>query len=381
MQSKLLSKRPNVTDALSRVRATGVSIWLDDLSRERLAGSLQNLIATRHISGVTTNPAIFSAAIIGSGVYQDDLKRMARAGLDAGSIIKELTITDVQEAAKIFTGVFEESNGVDGRVSIEVDPELARNAEETIASGVALWEKVAKDNVLIKVPATKEGLVAIEELTSRGISVNVTLIFTPERYKEVISAYFNGLERRLTSGGRIDTIHSVASFFISRIDSEIDKRLRALLTPQDFAQVRGKAAIANALIAYQVFQESLTSTRWSALRDSGAQMQRPLWASTGVKDPDYPATLYVESLLTAHSVNTMPESTLQAVASLPVDHPLLEANSDPERFHLAQQQIERLKDYAIDINEIGSLLEDEGLEKFVSPWRELHSNVQKRMTE
>ena len=379
MQSKLLSKRHDVTNALSRVRATGVSIWLDDLSRERLSGSLHDLIETRHVSGVTTNPAIFSAAIIGSGIYQEDLERMARAGLDAGSIIKELTISDVREAAKIFTRVFEESKGVDGRISIEVDPELARNAEETIVSGVALWEKVARENILIKVPATTEGLVAIEELTSRGISVNVTLIFTPDRYKEVISAYFNGLESRLKTGGRIDNIHSVASFFISRIDTEIDKRLRTLLTPHDFSNLRGKAAIANALIAYQVFQESLASTRWSALRDSGAQMQRPLWASTGVKDPDYPATLYVESLLTAFSVNTMPESTLQAVASLPVDYPLFEANADPDRYLLAEQHIERLKDFEIDINEIGMLLEDEGLEKFVSPWRELHSNVQKRM--
>lgn len=379
MQSKLLSKRHDVTNALSRVRATGVSIWLDDLSRERLSGSLHDLIETRHVSGVTTNPAIFSAAIIGSGIYQEDLERMAREGLDAGSIIKELTISDVREAAKIFTRVFEESKGVDGRISIEVDPELARNAEETIVSGVALWEKVARENILIKVPATTEGLVAIEELTSRGISVNVTLIFTPDRYKEVISAYFNGLESRLKTGGRIDNIHSVASFFISRIDTEIDKRLRTLLTPHDFSNLRGKAAIANALIAYQVFQESLASTRWSALRDSGAQMQRPLWASTGVKDPDYPATLYVESLLTAFSVNTMPESTLQAVASLPVDYPLFEANADPDRYLLAEQHIERLKDFEIDINEIGMLLEDEGLEKFVSPWRELHSNVQKRM--
>lgn len=306
---------------------------------------------------------------------------MVRAGLDAGAIIKKLTISDVQEAAQLFTDVFEKSDGVDGRVSIEVDPELARNANETIASGVALWEEVARQNVLIKVPATKEGLLAIEELTSRGISVNVTLIFTPERYKEVISAYFNGLERRLNSGGSINNIHSVASFFVSRIDTEIDKRLRALLSPQDFLNVRGKAAIANALIAYQVFQESLASTRWLALRDSGAQLQRPLWASTGVKDPDYPSTLYVESLLTAHSVNTMPESTLQAVASLPLDHPLIEAHSDPKRFHMAHQHMERLKDFEIDINEIGSLLEEEGIEKFVSPWRELHSNVQRWMTE
>lgn len=372
-----------MTEALSRISAAGLSIWLDDLSRERFQGSLQSMIETRHVVGVTTNPAIFSAAISRSDLYDQDLQALGRKGLSPAAVIRDLTISDVRNASHHFASIFEKSAGVDGRISIEVDPELAHNASATIDEGLLLWQEVDRPNILIKVPATQEGLAAIEELTYLGISVNVTLIFTAARYEKVIDAYFLGLERRVTEGLSIKEIHSVASFFVSRIDTEIDARLRAMAESgesQLLIDLRGRAGVANALIAYQLFLSRFASQRWKRLREAGGNLQRPLWASTGVKDPAYSPTLYVESLITKDSVNTMPEATLDAVASLPPEHGLDPIAGPTSRFAEAEEHLRTLAEIGIEIDAVGDQLEIEGVEKFVTPWRALHENVASRIS-
>lgn len=372
-----------MSSLLRRISQEGLSIWLDDLSRERFnassPGSLARLIEEREVVGVTTNPAIFSAAISGSELYNEDLIRLAKRGLSPGEVIRSLTIADVQRAAEIFLDIFKRSGGRDGRVSIEVDPELARNTIATIEEGVALWRDVDRPNLLVKVPATREGLPAITELTRRGISVNVTLIFTASRYDEVIDAFMEGLARRLEDGSGIEDIHSVASFFISRIDTEIDARLARLDDPSHLANLRGKAGIANALLAYQLFLDRFASKRWRDLSEAGAQLQRPLWASTGVKDPSLPASLYVESLITGDSVNTMPETTLNSVAALDPDHSIEPVRSGSPRFAQASEHIADLASLGVRIDEVGEQLEQEGLEKFITPWRTLHEKVEMKM--
>jgi len=352
---------------------SGISIWLDDLSRERFSGGLEELIATMHVVGVTTNPAIFSAAITKSDLYRHDIDELSAKGLDQHQIVRHLTTADVGRACDIFHPVYVTTQGVDGRVSIEVDPELARDTERTIEQGISLWDEISRPNLLIKVPATQEGLLAIEELTAHGISVNVTLIFTPGRYEEVIDAYLKGLERRVALGERIDSIHSVASFFVSRIDTEIDRRLKMSLSEQEFESLRGRAGIANAINAYEIFLNHRKSERWQKLERSGARVQRPLWASTGVKDPAYSPTLYVDQLATPDSVNTMPENTLLAASRIEGGIDLLVEGS--ARFDSAREHMSRLSDLGIEIEEVGALLEAEGLEKFVTPWRDLHEQV------
>jgi transaldolase len=368
---------------LSRISEAGVSIWLDDLSRERFesdrADSLVELMANRSVVGVTTNPAIFSQAISRSSLYRGDLARFAREGISAAEAIERLTISDVKRAAELFESTFRNSGGKDGRVSIEVDPQLARDTEATIDQSHHLWEELGLPNILIKVPATVEGLVAIEELTRMGISVNVTLIFTAHRYDRVIDAYFSGLERRLAEGGAIDQIHSVASFFVSRIDTEIDARLERALEPERFAMLRGRAGISNALLAYQLFHDRINTERWHRLQAHGAQLQRPLWASTGVKDPSYPATLYVESLITGDSVNTMPEVTLEATARLKDDHPIDMVKPSSSQIDRAKTHLSDLEEMGIEINQVGEKLESEGLEKFLTPWQALQQRISDEM--
>jgi transaldolase len=368
---------------LTKITEAGVSIWLDDLSRERFetesTGSLQHLIRNRNIVGVTTNPAIFSQGITRSNLYNADLARYAKEGISAAEAIRRLTLSDVRRAAELFHSIHSDSDGVDGRISIEVDPELARASEATIAEGAELWQELNLPNILIKVPATIEGLVAIEELTRMGISVNVTLIFTAKRYDQVMDAYFNGLERRLAAGESIADIHSVASFFISRIDTEIDARLQSAVAPDLYPLLRGRAGIANALLAYERFATRIDSERWRKLVGHGARMQRPLWASTGVKDSAYPATLYVESLITAHSVNTMPEATLEAAAKLPSSLVIENVTAHSPRIDEAKSHLSTLMELGIDIDLVGGQLEEEGLEKFVTPWRSLHQKIDERL--
>lgn len=361
---------------LKSISEAGTSIWLDDLSRERMINGgksrhLSELITHDHVVGVTTNPAIFSASISKSSLYSEDLKNLAAQGHNAESIITELTTTDVKQACDLFLPVFERTNGIDGRISIEVDPRLARDTEGTISQARDLWKKVSRPNVLIKVPATLEGLPAIQQLTAEGISVNVTIIFSVERYQAVLEAFIAGLEERVAKNLDISQIHSVASFFVSRVDTEIDPRLTSHSNPAA-TSLLGKAAIANARLAYQHFESVLASPRWNSLATSGGNIQRPLWASTGVKDPTYDPTMYVVELVAPMTVNTMPEPTLNAVR----DAGTFRGNTATHGYENAQGVLAELAALGIDISDVALKLENEGIDKFIKPWLELISAVE-----
>ncbi|MDJ1371115.1 transaldolase [Gulosibacter molinativorax] len=358
----------NNTEALAQA---GVSIWLDDLSRERLdSGSLSDLIAERNVVGVTTNPSIFSNALAAGHAYADQVKELAANGTGVDEAIIEITTEDVRRACDVLRPQYDATDGVDGRVSIEVSPLLANDTEGTIAEAKLLHEKVDRENVLIKIPATEAGLPAITEATASGISVNVTLIFSLPRYREVINAYYTGLEQALERGVDISKVHSVASFFVSRVDVEIDKRLDALGTDEATA-LKGKAGVANARLAYQVFEDAIGSERAKSLETAGARLQRPLWASTGVKDPSLPDTLYVVDLVAPNTVNTMPEKTLEAVA----DHGEIRGDVVSDSYHEANKLLDAIDDQGISYTEVTQLLEDEGVEKFVVAWNELKGTV------
>lgn len=356
------------TAALS---ATGVSIWLDDLSRTRIeSGQLAELIDAVNVVGVTTNPTIFQNAI-GSGVgYGDRIADCAKRGLDASATITELTTADVADACEIFAGVYAASNGRDGRVSIEVEPGLARDTAGTIAQARELWAKVDRENAMIKIPATVEGLEAISETIAAGISVNVTLIFSLERYRQVINAYLTGLERARAAGIDISKIHSVASFFVSRVDTEIDARLTAAGTPEALA-LKSQAGVANARLAYEVYEQSFSSERAKMLLGLGANAQRPLWASTGVKDPSLPDTLYVTELAAPNTVNTMPEATLNALA----DHGEVHGDTVSGSYVEANQVLNAIDGQSVDYVEVTTQLEVEGLAKFDASWNDLVETV------
>lgn len=354
---------------LAELTAAGVSIWLDDLSRDRIeSGSLAKLITEHSVRGVTTNPTIFAAALKGES-YKPLIAKYKGASVDEA--IKQITSKDVADACDIFAGVYASSAGVDGRVSIEVEPGLAFDAEGTVAQGLELHRLVGKENVMIKVPATKPGLAAITELTAKGVSVNVTLIFSTERYNEVIDAYFLGLEKALAAGVDITKIHSVASFFVSRVDTEVDARLEAL----GRADLKSKAALANARLAYELFQNRFASERWKSLAAQGAQLQRPLMASTGVKDPNLPDTLYVTELVAANLVNTMPEKTMMATA----DHGEVVGDTITPNLSGAKAFLAELASAGIDFADVTQKLESEGVDKFIASWNELVESVAKAM--
>lgn len=347
--------------------AAGVSIWLDDLSRSRIeSGNLAELIGSRNVVGVTTNPTIFANALAKGHGYDTRIASCAERGLDVTETIFELTTADVADACDIFADVYAASNGLDGRVSIEVEPGLARDTAGTVAQAKQLWERVGKANAMIKIPATVEGLEAITETIAAGISVNVTLIFSLERYRQVINAYLTGLERAREAGIDLSTIHSVASFFVSRVDTEIDARLRAAGTDEALA-LTGAAGVANARLAYEVFEQSFASERAALLRAAGANPQRPLWASTGVKDPALPDTLYVIDLVAPGVVNTMPEATLEAVA----DHGEVRGDTVTGTYREADQVLNAIDAQGVDYAEVTELLEVEGLQKFDVSWAEL----------
>ncbi|MCC3274710.1 transaldolase [Arthrobacter sp. zg-Y20] len=357
------------TAALSEA---GVSIWLDDLSRERIvSGSLKKLIDEKNVVGVTTNPSIFAAALANGESYAAQVQQLSRSGADVDKSVFEITTDDVIQACDVFAPVAEATHGVDGRVSIEVDPRLSRDTQGTINEAKELFDKVGRYNVLIKIPATKEGLPAITATLAAGISVNVTLIFSLERYREVINAYMLGIEQAKENGHDLSTIHSVASFFVSRVDAEIDKRLDGIGTDEAKA-LKGKAGLANARLAYQVFEEQFASERWQVLSAAGANAQRPLWASTGVKDPALPDTLYVTGLVAPHSVNTMPEKTLEATA----DHGEVTGNTVSGTYEESNAVLDSLDGLGISYNEVVEQLETEGLDKFVASWGELLQTVQ-----
>ncbi|MFJ9778622.1 transaldolase [Amycolatopsis sp. NPDC101161] len=359
------------TDKLAQLSEAGVSIWLDDLSRERLnTGNLAGLIRDKHVVGVTTNPTIFANAMSKGEAYDEQTKELAARGADVEATIRELTTTDVRNAADLFRDIYTATKGVDGRVSIEVDPRLAKDSDRTVAEAQDLWKTVDRPNVLIKIPATEEGLPAITKTLAEGISVNVTLIFSVERYKAVIDAFFAGLEQAKANGHDLRGIHSVASFFVSRVDTEIDKRLDAIGTDEAKA-LRGKAAVANARLAYAAFQERISTDRWKALAAEGANAQRPLWASTGVKNPDYSPTLYVDQLVVKDTVNTMPEKTMDAVA----EHAEITGDQVTGRAAEAQEVFDKLEAVGIDITDVFLVLENEGVEKFEKSWTELLETV------
>jgi len=356
------------TAALS---AAGVSIWLDDLSRERInTGSLQKLIAEKNVVGVTTNPTIFASALSKGAAYDEQVRELAAAGASVDEAIFEITTADVSQASDIFHEVFERSNGVDGRVSIEVEPGLAHDTQATIAAARTLSAKIQKPNVMIKIPATVAGLEAITETIAAGISVNVTLIFSLERYRQVIDAYLTGLEKAQEAGIDLSGIHSVASFFVSRVDTEVDKRLTAIGTDEATA-LKSKAGIANARLAYEVYEQTFATERAKLLTQAGANEQRPLWASTGVKDPNLPDTLYVEQLVAPNTVNTMPEKTLDAT----FDHGKISGDSVTGTYAESNDVLNKLAALGIAYDDVTETLEREGVEKFNVSWGELVETV------
>ncbi|MFJ2610088.1 transaldolase [Streptomyces sp. NPDC087425] len=356
-----------MTDALKRLSEEGVAIWLDDLSRKRItSGNLAELIDQQHVVGVTTNPSIFQKAISSGDGYEQQLTDLAARKVTVEEAIRMITTADVRDAADILRPVFDATGGTDGRVSIEVDPRLAHHTAPTVAEAKQLAWLVDRPNTLIKIPATKAGLPAITEVIGLGISVNVTLIFSLERYREVMDAYLAGLEKAKERGLDLSLIHSVASFFVSRVDTEIDKRIDALGTDEARA-ARGKAAVANARLAYQAYEEVFSSDRFTALAGAGANKQRPLWASTGVKDPAYKPTLYVDDLVAPNTVNTMPEATLQATE----ESGEITGNAIVGTYAQARADLDAVEKLGISYDEVVQLLEDEGVEKFEASWNDL----------
>ncbi|MFD5628300.1 transaldolase [Streptomyces sp. NPDC127072] len=352
---------------LKRLSEEGVSIWLDDLSRKRIeSGNLAGLIRDKHVVGVTTNPSIFQAAIGSGEGYEEQLADLATRGVSVEEAVRMMTTADVRAAADLLRPVYDATGGRDGRVSIEVDPRLAHRTTATIAEAKQLSWLVDRPNVMIKIPATKAGLPAITEVIGLGISVNVTLIFSLERYREVMDAYLAGLEKARAAGLDLSVIHSVASFFVSRVDSEIDKRLEKAGTDEALA-LKGRAALANARLAYEAYEEIFSSDRWAALETAQANRQRPLWASTGVKDPSYKDTLYVDELVAPGTVNTMPEATLDATA----DHGDIHGDAVTSGYDRARADLAAVEALGISYDEVVKQLEDEGVSKFEAAWEDL----------
>lgn len=363
-----------MSERLKALADAGVSIWLDDLSRERIeTGNLAELVEQKSVVGVTTNPTIFAGAIADGERYDQQVRELVAEGKDVDEVIFELTTEDVRNACDVLAPVAERTAD-DGRVSIEVEPDLAHDTEATIASAKALWTAVDRSNALIKIPATAAGLPAITAVIAEGISVNVTLIFSVERYQAVMDAYLEGLEKAKAAGHDLSAIRSVASFFVSRVDSEVDSRLEKIGTDEALA-LRGRAAVANARVAYGAFEGMLASERWQQLAEAGARPQRPLWASTGVKNPDYPDTLYVTDLVVADTVNTMPEKTLEAMA----DHGELQGDQVSGRAREAQEVLDAIVAAGVDWAEVLEVLESEGVSKFEASWDELVETVRGQM--
>ncbi len=361
-----------MTDTLTALSNIGVSIWLDDLDRGRLAGGgLADLIADSHVVGVTTNPSIFDNSITsGAASYAEQIRDLAVRGVDVGEAVRALTAFDVRWACDLFTPTYEATSGSDGRVSIEVDPRLARDTDGTIAEAKALWWLVDRPNLLVKIPATEEGLPAITAVLAAGVSVNVTLIFSVDRYREVMDAYMSGLEAAAAAGHDLAKIHSVASFFISRVDTAVDAALEAIGTPEASA-LEGEAGIANGRLAWAAYEAVLASSRWQALAAQGANQQRPLWASTGIKNPAYPDDRYVVELAAPGCVNTMPEKTMDAVRG----HGHVKGDTVSGTGPAAQHVFDQLAAVGVDLDKVFVDLEDEGVVKFVDAWQNLLENL------
>lgn len=365
-----------MSDPLVSLTGAGVSIWLDDLSRERLtSGTLAGVVAHDHVVGVTTNPTIFAKAISTSAAYDAQVADLAARAVDVGEALRALTTTDVRWACDVLRPAYDASDGVDGRVSIEVDPRLARDTEATIAEARALWWAVDRPNLFIKIPAARQGLPAIAARLAEGISINITLIFSLSRYDAVMDAFLDGLERAQQAGHDLRSIGSVASFFVSRVDTEVDARLDKIGTPAA-AELRGRAAIANARLAYQHYERVFSSPRWVALRSAGARPQRPLWASTSTKDSAYPDTRYVVELVAPGVVNTMPEATLRAVA----DHGEVPTDSIRSAYDDAQSVLDGLERVGVDYADVVQTLEDQGVATFDASWDRLGHELAARLS-
>ncbi|HEY8820432.1 MAG TPA: transaldolase [Dermatophilaceae bacterium] len=363
-------------DRLKELSAQGVSIWLDDLNRPLItSGGLQRLIDTSSVVGVTTNPSIFAAALSQGDAYDDQIKALAAEGRTVDEAAFALTTEDVRNACDIMLPVYEATDGQDGRVSIEVEPRLAHDTAKTVERAQELYAAVGRPNAYIKIPATVEGLPAISQTLTEGISVNVTLIFSLDRYRGVMNAFLTGLEQAREAGKDLSAIHSVASFFVSRMDTEIDKRLDALGN-DEAAALRGKAGVANARLAYHAYEEVFSTPRWANLEAEGAHKQRPLWASTGVKDPAYKDTMYVVDLVAPNTVNTMPTKTMLAVA----DHGEIAGDQVTGHYDEARNLLDALERLGIPYADVTALLEREGVEKFDASWAQLLSGVQVELT-
>jgi transaldolase len=358
-------------DGLAQLSGMGVSIWLDDLGRQRLVdGSLARLVAQRHVVGVTTNPTIFAKAVIGTDAYSDQLQDLALRRVGVEEALRLLTAADARETCDVLRPVFDYTDGVDGRVSIEVDPRMAHDTERTVSEAKALWWLVDRPNLFVKIPASEQGLPAISACLAEGISIDVTLLFSLHRYGEVIEAFLDGMTRALRSGRDLTAIASVASVFVSRIDTEIDSRLDKIGTPEA-ARLRGRAAIANARLAYQRCDRMADNPRWRRLAAAGARPQRPLWASTGVKDPAYDDTRYVTELIAPGVVTTMPLATLEAVA----DHGQISDNSIAGTFDDSHAVLNDLATVGIDYDDAMQTLEDNGLTTFDANWVRLAAKL------
>jgi transaldolase len=367
MRGRQAGEEHDMADPLADLSNKGVSIWLDDLSRQRLvSGSLADLADHYHVVGVTTNPTIFAKAITGSGAYTEQIRDLRARGVDTAEALRTMTAFDVRWACDVLRPVYDATDGVDGRVSIEVDPRLAHDTEATIAEARALWWLVDRPNLFIKIPAARQGLPAIAACLAEGININITLIFSLARYDQVIEAFLDGLERARQAGRALVSITSVASLFVSRLDTEVDARLDKIGTPEA-ASLRGRAAIANARLTYHHYEKMLAAPRWAALAAGGARPQRPLWASTSVKDPAYPDTRYVTDLVAPGVVNTMPEATLRAVA----DHGRIPDDSVRGHYADARQVLSDLEALGIDYGDVTATLESNGLAAFDASWQEL----------
>jgi transaldolase len=360
-----------MSDVLKELTEAGVSVWLDDISRDRLrTGNLEMLIRDYQVRGVTSNPTIFAHALSNGEAYDEQVRDLKIRGVSVEEASRMITTYDIRWACDVLRPVYDETRALDGRVSIEVDPRLAKETAKTIAEAKQLWWLVDRPNLFIKIPATEEGIPAITETLSKGISVNVTLIFSLERYGEVIDAYMAGLEQAAANGHDITKIASVASFFVSRVDTEVDNRLEKIGTPEADA-LKGKAGLANARLAYELYEQRLATPRWEALAAKGAHVQRPLWASTSTKDPSFPDTLYVVELVVKDTVNTMPEATLRATA----DHGVLKGDTVHGTYDQSRQVFADLDELGIHYDDVVQVLEDEGVSKFAVSWNELLETI------
>jgi transaldolase len=358
-----------VNERLGKMQELGQAPWVDELSREDIKNGGFERMIDDGIVGVTSNPAIFQKAIAGSDLYDDQLQELAQEEDDPKEIFWGIAKTDVRDACDIFMPVHERTDGQDGYISLEVQPDIAYDSDATIAEAARLHDMIDRPNLFVKIPATLQGLVAIEEMISRGKSINVTLIFSLERYREVVRAYVRGVKRLVENGGDPSGVRSVASFFVSRIDTEADDRLEELGADD----LKGELAIANAKLAYQIYKEVFDGARWRSLEERGANCQRLLWASTSTKNPDYADTIYVDNLIGPETVNTMPKKTIEAVMDHGDIRPTLEDGVEE-----AKQLFKRLREAGLDYEDVTDSLEQEGIQKFADPFNELLDEIKSK---